>query len=226
MKYRQLARTIIAGSCLIFIVFGYAGPKDFWASKPYTDWTASEVEKLLNKKSPWTHVQLLLPASGGGGRSSRPSGSEQPSYPVPVYISWNSRLIREAIVRKTTLENPETPKDQLDRVLNYKPQHLEILVAGQLLSAGRGADREEELAKFKEKTFLQKKNKAKIPLANVVMPANRNAFVTLQFPREVNGEPTVVPEDKEITLNIKIGDNVYKYTFKYADMMVGSQLEI
>jgi len=214
----------IAGSCLLFIVLALAGPKDFWAVKPYTEWTAAEVEKILQKNSPWTHVLLLVPSEGGGGRSS--ARSPNPSYSTPVYITWNSRIVREAIVRKTMLELPETPREEIDKVLNYQPPNLEIFVNGPVLGGGRGAAQAEGIATFKEKTFLQKKNKEKVPLADLVLPGGRGGSLTLLFPREVNGQPTVVPEDKEITLVIRIGENNYKFTFKYDDMTVNGKLEI
>jgi hypothetical protein len=212
----------VAGACL-WLVIGYAGPKDFWSVKPYTEWTAAEVEKILQKNSPWTHVLLLLPSEGeSGGRGSK--GSPNPSYSTPVYIIWNSRIVREAIVRKTMLEAPETPKEQNDKALNYKPQHLEIFVNGPVLGRGRGAGGEQAVAAFKAKAFLQKKNKVKVSLTDMVMP--RNGSITLLFPREVDGKPWITPEDKEITLGIRIGENDYKFVFKLANMVVNGNLEI
>jgi hypothetical protein len=211
----------VAGACL-WAAIGYAGPKDFWSVKPYTEWTAAEVEKILQKNSPWTHVLLILPAEGGSGRSSK--GGPEPAYSTPIYITWNSRIVREAIVRKTMLEAPGTPKEQTDQVLNYTPRHLEIFVNGPVLGRGRGAGREEAVAAFKAKAFLQKKNKERVPLADVVMP--RNGSLTLLFPREVDGKPWVTIEDKEITLGIRIGENDYKFVFRLANMVVNGKLEI
>jgi hypothetical protein len=225
MRNRRTVCAAVAGACLLFMVLAYAGPKDFWEVKPYTEWTATEVQKILQKNSPWTHVLLLVPTeAGSGGRSSK--GSPNPSYSSPVYINWNSRIVREAIVRKTMLELPDTPKDQLDKALNYNPQHLEFFVNGQVLGGGRGAGQAEGMATFKQRTFLQKKNKGKIPLADLVMPGGRNGCMTLLFPREVDGKPTVAPEDKEMTLVIRIGENDYKFTFKLAEMTVKGKLEI
>jgi len=223
MRRRHVSCAAIAGACLLLVALSYAGPKDFWEVKPYTEWTAEEVQKILQKSSPWTHVLLMLPNEGGGGRSSR---SPNPSYSTPVYITWNSRIVREAIVRKTMLESPETPKEQIDQVLSYSPKHLEIFVNGPVLGGGRGAGQADVMAEFKEKTFLQKKNKEKIPLADLAMPGGRNGSLTLLFPLEVDGKPTVVPEDKEITLVIRIGENNYKFPFKFANMTVKGKLEV
>jgi hypothetical protein len=92
--------------------------------------------------------------------------------------------------------------------------------------ATKGGSADADMAKFKEDTFLQKKNQQKIPLLDVVLPRGQGLPITLKFARETDGKPTLTPDDKEITLQIRIGDKKYKYTFKLADMMVGDKLEI
>jgi hypothetical protein len=224
MKNRGAVCAAVAGASLLLVVLAYGGPKEFWVVKPYTEWTAAEVGKILEKKSPWTHVLLLVPTDPGGGRGS--TRSPNPTYSTPVYINWNSRIVRQAIVRKTILESPETPKEEIDKVLNYQPPTLEIFVNGPVLGGGRGAGQAEAIATFKQKTFLQKKNKEKIPLADLVMPSGKRGSLTLLFAREVGGKPTVTLEDTEITLMIRIGENDHKFVFKLADMTVDGKLEI
>lgn len=221
-NFRTVCTTFL-GAGMLFAVLANAGPKDFWETKPYTSWTADEVDRILKKKSPWSHLLLLPPGGGGGSRGS--ARDPNPSYSTPIYINWNSRIVREAIVRKSMLEFPNTPKEETDKVLQYQPQHIEIFVNGPVLGGGRGAAQGEAAAEFKEKTFLQKKNKEKVALADMVMQG-RGGSMTLLFPREVDGKPTVVPDDKEITLVIKIGGGSYKFVFKYAEMMVAGKLEI
>ena len=64
MKYRHSECVAIATACLFMVLFAYAGPKDFWETKPYTEWTLKEVEKILQNKSPWTQTHLLDTAPG------------------------------------------------------------------------------------------------------------------------------------------------------------------
>ncbi len=225
MKHRGAVCVATSSIYLLLIVFAYGGPKDFWETKPFTEWTAAAVGKILQKKCPWTQVLLLVPSEGAtGGRSSK--GSPNPTYSTPVYVTWNSRIVRQAIVRKTMLELPETPREETDKVLNYQPPNLEIFVNGPVLGGGRGAGGQEALVTFKRRTFLQKKNKGKIPLADLVMPGGRRGSLTLLFAREIDGQPTVTQEDQEVTLAIRIGENDYKFTFKLADMVVNGKLEI
>ncbi len=240
MTIRHLRYVTIIGACLLFALFVYAGPKDFWELKPYTDWSAKEVEKLLLKNSPWTQT-LLIDSSpgggggGGGGGSSRGGGGGGSSVSSTlIIVNWFARPAREAAARQLMLQNPNVTQQQLDGILNRSGQAMELLVTG-FSPATRGRGRggsssggggDAELEKFKQETCLQKKNNEKIPLANLVVPANRNAATTLQFAREIDGKPTLTAEDQEVTLIMRIADKVYKFKFKLANMVVKDKLEI
>lgn len=244
MRHRWFGHAVVSAACSLFVLFLYAGPKDFWEAKPYTEWNDKEVEKILRKNSPWTRTLLEnAPTTsvsigatdsggggGGGGRQGRGGGSSggggggASGAPGEVIINWNALPIRQALARQMMLQNPGVAKQQLDQVLNYKPQFFEFFVTG--LSLGRGRDAEAQAAKFKEDTCLQKKDQEKIPLANIVMPRAAGQAVTLQFAREADGKPTLTAADQEVTLCIRIGEHVYKYKFKFADMMVKGELAI
>ncbi len=242
MSSRHFGRAAVLVACSLFILMAYAGPKDFWVTKPYTEWTAKEVERILLKDSPWTRVLLLnAPSSGGaitstggggGSRGGGGGGGGTTEGPPPIYMNWYARPIREAVARQMMLNAPNTAKEQLDGILNHKSEFYEIMLSGHVPGGGgrgsRGAagGASEALTKFKEDTCLQQKGGTKIPLANLVMPRARNAAAFLQFPKEVNGNPTVKPEEKEITLVIRINEGVYKYKFKFADMMIGDKPEL
>jgi len=243
MRHRWFGCAAVSAACSLFALLLYAGPKDFWVTKPYTEWNAKEVEKILRKNSPWTRTLLEnAPTSsvsigstdsggggggggrGGGGRGGGGSGGGGGGgVPGEIIINWNARPIREALARQMMLQNPEVPKQQLDQILNYKPQSFEFFVSG--LTLGRGRDAEAQLARFKADTCLQKKNQEKIPLANLVIPRAGSQAMTLQFARQVDGKPTLTADDKEVTLCVRIGEHIYKYKFKFADMMINDQLE-
>jgi hypothetical protein len=236
MKYRHSECVAIATVCLFTVLFAYAGPKGFWETKPYTEWTLKEVEKILQNKSPWTQTHLLdtVPTSVQIGSTST-GGGKGGDVTTKVIINWFARPIRQATARLVMLQNPKFTQAQLDGILNRNPKFIELMVTDLPLGrGGRGArggsggasGAEEELAKFKEDTFLQTKAGQKIPIANMVMPRGRGEALTLQFAREVDGKPTMTAEDQEITLSIRIGEKVYKFKFKLADMMVGGKLEI
>jgi len=252
MRNLRFGHAVILVACSFFILVAYAGPKDFWVTKPYTEWTAKEVDKILLKNSPWTYVLLLnAPTSGGaisstnsgGGASKGGGGSEGGGSkggggsegPPPIYMNWYARPIREAVARNMMLMAPTTTKEQLDGILNRKSQLYEVMLRGYPLGGGGGrgsgggsGTADAALTKFKEDTYLLKKNNEKIPLANIVNPPPRSKDPAyfLQFAREIDGKPTLTLEDKEVTLVIRINDNVYKYKFKFADMMINDKLEL
>jgi hypothetical protein len=238
MTVLRLRYATIIGVCLLFALIVYAGPKDFWELKPYTEWNAKEVEKLLLKNSPWTQTLLIDASSGGGGgggggsKGSGGGGDGSAVSSTLIIINWFARPAREAAVRQLMLQNPNIPQQQIDGILNRGVQTLEMLVSGfSPASRGRGrggsaASGDAELEKFKADTYLQKKNNEKIPLANVVVARNRNEATTLHFAREIDGKPTLTAEDQEITLVIRIADKVYKFKYKLANMVVKGKLEI
>ena len=105
-----------------------------------------------------------------------------------------------------------------------------MLLTGYSLGGGRSrggsSSGENPLERFKKDTFIEKKDKTKIPLVNVVMPRSAGSAITLQFAREVDGKAAITAEDQEVTLQIRFGENNFKFKFKMADMMVRGELAI
>lgn len=227
MNAHRPQRAAARAASLLVALIAYAGPKDFWETKPYTEWSAKEVERLLLKDSPWTQTLLLDAPPTSVNIGSTSTGADRPSRgggATKIIVNWYARPIREAVVRQMMLLRPDTPKERLDAILNHRPQFHELLVTG--LSLGRAREGSGEFARFKEKTYLEKKNKEKLPLVNVIVPRGRDQATTLQFPKEIEGKPTVTPEDKEVTLVILIGEKTCKFKFKLAEMTIGDRLEL
>ena len=155
---------------------------------------------------------------GGGGM-----GGMMPS--VQIVVAWNSKPVREGFVRRLLLRNPETPRQQLDQILASSSDatiELILLTTGSPRMLGAG----EALEKMKAETFLQKKNKEKIPLANVILPQEPRHPVVLRFPRQVDGKPVLTLEDKEVELVSRFGSSPVRARWKLAEMVVNGKLEI
>jgi hypothetical protein len=246
LRFRFCVDLVILAVCL---VLGYAGEKAFWASKPYTEWTEKEVEKLL-KNSPWSKsipVGLAMTGSepggsgggrggggmprggggiesggdsGGGGRAGRSGSGGTPSMrAVEVLVTWYSRPIREAMARSITLRNPEPQNEELDGFLKYPDTpYFNILIIG-----WRGesqGNREEIIERMRKETYLEKKNKQRISLADLIWPARRGQPLVLLFPKETEGKPTLTLEDKEVTLRTTVGQSNIRVGFKLTDMAI------
>ncbi len=241
-------------SILIFfsVVFlAYGGGKKFWEEKAYSEWDEKETKKILNK-SPWSKTITLSfggggmggrggMGGGGGGMGGRGGGM---GGAPKMTLSWYSRPLREAMARNLVLANPEVGQEALDKYLKYKDdEYIYILMSGgmtgMMSGGGRGARegmggdpeqmaarREQFMAELREKTYLEKKNKEKIPLANAVPPQGRGNPFIFQFLREIDGKPTVTLADKEVRFKTQIANQKINSKFKLKDMVIDGKLEI
>ena len=226
----------------------HAGEKDFWCAKPFTEWDEKEVEKLL-RNSPWSRPITISTGTMGGGGGGAPSargggiprggavgvedgdmggggrgrgGEGGPGMnAVQVVATWYSRPIRQAMARSIMLRNPEAPKEQLEKLLDYPDSpYFDILVIGW---RGFRGDEEKELAKLREETCLEKKNKEKVGLADLILPKGRGQPLVLLFPKEIDGKPTVTLEDREVTLRTRVSQETVRVRFKLAEMVIDGQ---
>ncbi len=153
---RPILKAIAVASMLSVAL--WAAP--FWATKPYTQWTEKEVEKLLGN-SPWVQSadismdfsNMQPGASRGPGGMGRPGGGmggpeggmgrpgggmggpdgrQMPS----AYVMWQSALpIRQAMARAAQLRGSPAAAD-LERQLDEKPSHHILAMMG--LQGGPG----------------------------------------------------------------------------------------
>jgi hypothetical protein len=124
------------------------------------------------------------------------------------------------------LRKPEGAQEQVDNLLKYDdPQHFAILITG---IPGRmpGGTPAELVQRLKDDTFLQKKNKEKIPVAEVVAPTSPGQPLVLKFLKEANGKPVLTLEDKEVEFSSRMAGESLRAKFKLADMVVNGKLEL
>ncbi len=230
MKRRFLESCILAAFLLSLVNLTAVGLQDFWQIKPFSQWTAKEVEKLLLSDSPWTRIHKneayytgqQIVTKGG----VRYEGGDWVQA-AQIVINWFARPIREAAARQMELRNPDVPKAQLDAILNRDPRFIEILVTDLPQARGNWAKGgNAEISKFKENTYLLTKSTGKISLSNMVMPKGWGDALILQFVREVNGKTIVNEKDQEVTLFIKIDTEVDRFTFNLKEMVIKGTLEI
>lgn len=228
MRIAHLKTAVLA--LALGTVFLFAQKKGFWSEKPYTEWTEKEVDKLL-RDSPWAKTiplsqgPMLSSQRGRGGEGEDVGGAGAESYrPQPkLVITWYSRPVREAAARRLQLAEVSGAEKQIEQLLKRGDSAFyELLVVG--WSPGRNP---EALQALKEGTYLQKKNKEKLFLKNVLTPKERGDPLVLFFDaRAADGSPMLKPEDKEVLLVFKMGDNTVRTTFKLADMIVNGRLEL
>ena len=207
--------------------------KDFWESKPSSEWTTEEIREMLTK-SPWAKSASIsyddVPAGGGlgsiggvmsgrssGGRRAAPSGSKgrEPAsgenQRFEAVVRWDSSLpVREA------LKSKPSPEEDSHYVLN---------VAGDLPSMSSNGEDEaldqRRLEMLQQYTRLESRNA--IFLARIQpAPAASGPGTLFYFPRS----SPITLEDKQVTFSTKIGPLEIKAKFTLKDMLYRGKLEL
>ena len=140
-----------------------------------------------------------------------------------MFVTWYSRPIRQAMARGIVIHNPNPPKEELDKLLNYPDTpYFNILVIGWRWDPGN--NREVMVQRLKQETFLEKKNKQRIPLANAILPSGLHRALVLLFPKQDGGSPTLSLADKEVTLQFKSGQSTLRIKFNLQQMTMNNSL--
>jgi hypothetical protein len=204
------------------------------SSKPWSDWSKDEVDKMLDK-SPWGRVltntdtsemTVTFGQSGDGGARNQA-------------VSWNYRIrffsakpIREAFARRVMMANPAIKPQQLDRFINSDYSES-IVIAVTFDSPDRRyvALREEAFGlgtteKLQNSVYLELKDGRRIGLAEYAPPSQDGTGAKFVFPKMIDGKP-FIPDDKEILRFVADFKNgvAFGYRFKVADMMYDGKLE-
>jgi hypothetical protein len=205
-------------------------PKEFWNEKKPSDWTAEEIDLLLNK-SPWAKEAAVSYYGGQNGplsnsvpgSRSRSSGNasshSSPSAVSPAdwkaIIRWESALpLREA------LKNTVSPDAEKFYILN---------MVGDVPSIGAtpDADASQRAARFetlKQVTKLEHKGDTILLSRVAVAPKNdlTLAGTLFYFSRDL----ALRPEDKQAIFSTKLGPIDVKCKFTLKDMMYQGKLEL
>jgi len=244
-----MPRSIRAGLLPTLLLLGVAltvVAKDFWETKPFTEWNEPEAMKMLSD-SPWSRTLLVLggtlvPAQAanrvtdlptlsgtgtgrGTGVGQAGSGQGSGGDSVPLYISWFSAgKIRQALGRLAQIRN-HAPESEVKKFVEQASEDYQISAAGPLLEAFNALS----LADFKPKTFLaSKKDKSKtIALKSYVAPKERNdGMAVFSFERQLNGKPAFGLEDEEVEFVAKGKKVALKASFKLAKMVDAGNLDL
>jgi hypothetical protein len=221
---------------------------DFWETKPFTMWSAEEMQKVLTD-SPWSrtvNVVVVSPPGGGGldgtegaggrvgGRGGGGAGVEGdgggrggPGLRVPpqfkVVISWRSALpMKQALVRGQIGVGGAVPAETQQLLERPEPMYVVTVV-------GVPARYARTINDMKAQTFLKRKNKP--PLAVMDM-GSQQAPPSQQTPASlvvVFGFPktdAITVEDKEVEFVTSLGLTDIKKKFNLSEMKFHGQLEL
>lgn len=170
-------------------------------------------------------------AEGGSRRSARDILRSAESQ-VPgdggvqsLVVCWYSRPVREALARRIQLTDPEASKERIQGLLNYRNADYFELIVMRWSPRMESGTRAEIMQRLQENTFLVKRNKERISLGGMRFPSDAGQPLVFQFPRLLNGKPSLALEDKEVDLVTKLARVTVRARFKLAEMAIEGKLE-
>lgn len=201
-----------------------------WQTKPFTEWSEQEVQKLASD-SPWCRPYLvlishdMLAPSNGRNAGSRPNGGAAPGEAdekIPTVARWQTALpIREAVARLKYRDEAGTAAEA-KALVNAAQTTYSIAITGSFARL-LGGNQEKLKAATMKGTSLAVKGKVALKPSDVAFSASGvDAEVTFTFPRSEG----ITADDKEIDFSTKIADETFRYRFHPKDMVFGGKLEL
>lgn len=223
--------------CLAAVGAAWLMAKDFW-EEPFEKWKREEVLRMLSN-SPWAQTQTLNAVAGG--RGSGTAGEKELFYQFTVRL-FSSRPIREAYVRMMQILNkydemaPEQKQEFNARFRKALALDVSDRVIVALEYATNDPNATRDLRTFletartetlKQSVYLITPRHGRLELREYYPPSPDGTGAKFIFPRQVNGQPVLGPQDKEIRFDFfvpPIGQRLF-LSFKASKMMYHGQLE-
>jgi hypothetical protein len=150
-----MKRSTLVAICLCIALSGSLIAAPFWVSKPYTEWTEKEVEKILGN-SPWVKsadIELDFAAIRQGGQGPGRQGMGGPGIGGPgmggmqapsAYVMWQSAtVIRQAMARAASLRQSPSAPDLEAQLATEATHHILAVMGLRAGPAGMGMRRPE-----------------------------------------------------------------------------------
>ena len=231
--------------CFSFCVFA----ADFWQSKPYTEWSEKDAQKMMTN-SPWAKTFVVSaeapdagPVFGGGsgagtrgiaedglppagvdgagrlGQGGKALGANQAGSAVVIAARWQSAM---PIKEASVRLKNGANSPEAKQTLDREETSYAIVLSGSLESLVRGNPEDLKRALINT-SFLSSKGKGAMKPMDVQISATPKATeVLFLFPRST---PFTL-EDKEVEFSTKLGDATARYTFRLKDMVFNGKLEL
>jgi hypothetical protein len=237
IRRRSAIRRIIVSAALLAIAAGataHAG-QQFWEKTPFTEWTRAEAMKVISS-SPWVRqVSILVPATDGApidadptstnarGAVGTPSRSSlPPSQRARLTVTWVAAPIREAHIRLDQFKGHMVDEKYWKPAVRGNTEIIQLTVSGAALGQLLTTDDPH----LRLATSLKTKRGTQLRPRDIVFSKDypRIPEVTLVFPAQSDGAPSIVAADEEATLVLPLGSHTVTARFKLGDMMVRGQL--
>jgi hypothetical protein len=217
---------------------------DFWQTKPYTDWSDKEAQRI-ETNSPWSK-QVPVPlgetsgSSGGGRRNKGMGGGDIDSTlgnggsagrsgaqevggaaSITLTVSWRTALaVREAVAKEKFGAEVATSADA-KKIVEEEQKFYGIMVGGLSGRVLRSDEKTKE--SLLQNTTLSVKGKDPIQATDLKMGGNeQRAVVMFMFPKT---SPLSL-DDKDVEFTTKLGPIVVRQKFHLKDMTLNGKLDL
>ena len=233
----------------------FASPALAQKLKSWDQWSQKDAQRILDD-SAWGRTQtetdtsqmFYSPTSApgvNGARSTSNDSSRQNQGATNQAVSLNYRIrfftakpVRQAFVRLMELNQPNLPKDMIERLNQFATLHSDryIIVAVTSDSTDRryAGPAEQALGTAttdmaKNNTYLERKDGKRVFLSEYVPPGKDGFGARFIFPRTLDGQPFLNPDSGEVRFysQFAVGTTSLKLNMRYriSDMIYDGQLE-
>jgi hypothetical protein len=209
---------------------------DFWETKPFTEWTDRDVQRLI-QNSPWSK-QVAIPmggqsvagrgrragtARGGAGDSSSSDADGPVTVPaVTVTVRWESAMaIRQAMVKQKFGNEAGTAAEA--KMALETPANYYILSVAGIPKFYFTGDTDEIKQQMLSHAVLEIKGKEPIKAVDFMTRATGTSSEGLfAFPRT----KAIVEDDKEVEFTVRIAELDLRQRFRLKEMVVNGKLDL
>ncbi len=187
--------------------------EDFWEKKEYKEWSEKDCRKMLSD-SPWSKDYTIQDVQIRGAKDDRQSDSLQPF--VTYQVQLRSALpVRQAMVRMAAIAQKyddlaSEQRQQFDKSAElFLAQDLSQVVVVYMTYQTNSQPVGLELARhwqsqsldlLKNVVFLRGSKGDQVPLAQFAAAQGGERAFQFVFPRQINGQEILGPDDKELKL--------------------------
>ena len=226
---------------IAIVCFVLAGSAFAQKSKPWTEWSKKDADKMLND-SAWAQSQTkgeAPPAMDRGANEGRSTNA--PANRSPVSTEYNIRVrlasakpIREGLARRIVLTQPEKATElttQLQTIIdkgfgdfiivavNVDAQEGRVAM-GQLAPLARSTT-----ATLAGKVYLERKDGKRLELLEYKSPIADGMGGKFIFPRTLDGKPFLAPDSDAVRFVLNLDKLKVDAKFKVSGMMYSDKLE-
>jgi hypothetical protein len=217
-------------------------------TKPWTEWSKKDAEKILND-SPWGQSQIvessdststsaITKTQGAGNESVSRSGQSGETLGAKS-VNYRARFltakpVREAFAR-LVISQPNAGKELTDQLQGFIDRDFgKYLVVAftidssdqKMATAAMAALARMNVEMLKGKVFLERKDGKRLELIDYKPPIADNMGAKFVFERELDSQPFLTPESESVKFVMEPSEKLkVNVRFKVPTMVYNSKLE-